>query len=566
MEIYVKSYNTFRTLGMAKLAQKNTRLPYEISINDENTIMSNFYFVDEPFLNKNNYLVVNGLYKQFLFIIVGKEKEPNTNIVLLKAKEIKNVFSRKIYDNGIVSNVIEENIKALITQNFTDTDDGVFNLNYIRVETLTQTQGTVATNAEDKLYNLHTYINNCRQYKKVYTEASVTNTDKLKITIKHKEPSAKLRINTDIVEVINKQISEIPEQIGKVEVYTRSNNSKKNYYLNTSGEIIENKDDPNRMLNGVREVISVEKEEEAFERASEVFRSNKFNHSFEFEIPVKSKLINIKEIHVGEQIEILIDGKVYSSYIDKMIIDNPSTIKLKAGGLKTLLTEKINDKPLNIGSRLDVSGGNIEGNLTINNGVVLTENNFTEYITIPEPFNTQELEQRIDNKIDTKLDKSGGNIEGNLTINDKKVALEQTIATYGRQHGYDVPDSDHYLALDYYPKFSNSNNYSEFFMTQNGKLKVKKNVKVIVSAGVFINCGHGYLYLKLRIKRGSNEFTAVSAFDDGGSFKQATIARMPIELQAGDELGLMLEVPFTSQHQKYHIRGFPDNYFTIETI
>lgn len=123
-------------------------------------------------------MTLNGLYRQFIFVIDDVQTEKESDVVTVTALDISNVFNRKVIEKNIdtmKSKSIEEFLANTISENFVNSDDTALNVNYIEIYWHTNTQGNVATNAENGLYNFHTFLTNCRQYKNIYTDFKLEN-------------------------------------------------------------------------------------------------------------------------------------------------------------------------------------------------------------------------------------------------------------------------------------------------------------------------------------------------------------------------------------------------------
>ena len=172
MELYILSKQDLSILSICKLAD------YQINLDEETNAKSTFTLMKTNGLKKENYMVLNGLYRQFIFVIDDVQTEKESDVVTVTALDISNVFNRKVIEkniNTMKSKSIEEFLANTISENFVNSDDTALNVNYIEIYWHTNTQGNVATNAENGLYNFHTFLTNCRQYKNIYTDFKLEN-------------------------------------------------------------------------------------------------------------------------------------------------------------------------------------------------------------------------------------------------------------------------------------------------------------------------------------------------------------------------------------------------------
>ena len=175
MELYILSKKDLSILSINKV------IDYQINVDEETNAKSTFTLLKNDGMIKGNYVVVNGLYRQFIFVIDDVNLEKESNVATLTLLDISNIFNRKIIEKNIdemTENSIEEFIINTMNDNFINSDDSVLNLDYIEPIQLTTTQTSVNTNAENGLYNFHTFITNCRQYKNIFINYILKNIGK----------------------------------------------------------------------------------------------------------------------------------------------------------------------------------------------------------------------------------------------------------------------------------------------------------------------------------------------------------------------------------------------------
>lgn len=357
MEIYILSKQDLSILSICKVSD------YEINLDEETNAKSIFKVIKTEGLKKGNFLVINGLYRQFLFLIDDVETEKGSEISTVTALDISNIFDRKVIEkntNTMTESSIEQFIANTISANFVNSDDSFLNVGYIDIYWHTNTQGVVATNSEDGLYNFHTFLINCRQYKNIYTEFQFVN-GRLRIDIRSKEESTRL-VDATLPEVTDYNKVYDNDITAKVTVYIRENGSEYNLYLKTDRTTTENKNDPNR-AEGKIEVISVDTADVARTEALNVMKGNTYKHLVEFKIAKSSKLMDVTGLYIGRNIRIRTDDDIYDSYISAITIKDENFVYFKSGNLRTTLLDKLKQGISTGGNKLDVSGGVIKGNL-----------------------------------------------------------------------------------------------------------------------------------------------------------------------------------------------------------
>ena len=385
MELYVLSKEDLSILSVSKLAK------YEINLDEETNAKSTFELIQTDGLKKDNFLVLNGLYKQFLFIIDEVQIEKDSNVATVAALDITNIFDRKVIEKDIdtmTTDSIEEFIANTIAENFVNSDDPVLNVSYMDIVWHTNTQGVVATNAENGLYNFHTFITNCRQYKNIYTEISVEFIEdedtglcscKLITDISYKEEDTQL-IDTTLPEVTNYNKIYENDVTAKVTVFIREDNSTYNLYLKTDRTTTTNKNDPNR-ASGKIEVISVDTADMASTEALNVMKGNNYKHLVEFKIAKTSKVMDVTSLNIGKPILIKTADDVYDSYISAITLTDENFVYFKSGSLRTTLLDKLKMTSQTGGNKLDVTGGVINGNIKVKGDIYWNNEKLNTYST-----------------------------------------------------------------------------------------------------------------------------------------------------------------------------------------
>lgn len=359
MELYVLDNNDLSTLSILECSD------YEINLDNQFTDKSTFRVNKAPGQIKDNFLVVNGLYQQFLFIIDEVEAtDKEEKFVNLVCSDISNIFNRKIIEqdtNLMTTRSIEYFLAHMMDVNFVNSDDSVLNKSYINITYTEHTQAKVQTNSENGIYNFHTFMENCREYQNVYVDFSIENKH-LNIEIKYKNDTP-VTIDTTIPEITH--YNKVYEQdiTAKVTVYVRETNETLNWYLKTDRTVTTNKNDPNRAA-GAIEVISVDTLDVAEQEALNVFKGNTYKHLVEFSMSKNSKLVDTTTLYIGRAIIIKTPDGIYESIISGISLDDDNFVNFKSGNIRITFIDKLKQEQENYGNKLDVTGGTIKGNLT----------------------------------------------------------------------------------------------------------------------------------------------------------------------------------------------------------
>ncbi len=356
MELYILDKQTLEILSVSNVGE------YNINLDEETNGVSEFTLLNVTSARKGNYIVLNGLYKQFLFVITEDVfAEKGVKAITLTALDISNIFDRKIIlrnKDTMTTTGIETFIANNIIENFANTDDSLMNLDYIDVYIHTNTKASVNIDDENGLYNFHTFLINCRQYKDIYTDFSINVENgkrRLRIDIGYRHEDVQL-IDTTVAEVTDyNKVYEV-DPVTKVECYIRENDSVYNLFLKSDRTTTTNKDDPDR-LSGRIETISCDTADKAPEESLKIIQANRYKHLVEFSIAKTSKLVDVTQLYIGRPIRIKTEDSIYDSYISAITLNDENFVKFKSGNLRVDFTDKQRQAKLesSSGNKVDVS-------------------------------------------------------------------------------------------------------------------------------------------------------------------------------------------------------------------
>lgn len=370
MELYVVDNKTLDIMSVCNVCD------YNLNLDEETNGISEFVLPNLNNIKKGCYLVLNGLYKQFLFVVdedIAINK--NETCVTVPALDISNIFDRKVIlkdKEKMQEKGIENFIADTILENFANTNDTILNLDYIDVYIHSNTKSSVTIDEDNGLYNFHTFLINCRQYKDIYTEFSIIN-KRLKIDIGYKLEETML-IDATLPEVTNyNKIYEV-DPVTKVEAYIRADSSIYCLYLTADRATTTDKDNPDRIFGRI-ETISCDTLENAKEEALNTIKANTYKHLVEFSIAKTSKLIDVSKLYLGRRIKIKTEDSIYDSYISAITITDENFISFKTGNLRIDFTDKQRQQKRDgtVGNKIDKTGGTITGDLTVTGKIFSTD-------------------------------------------------------------------------------------------------------------------------------------------------------------------------------------------------
>ncbi len=325
---------------------------FDLKFDEETNATSNIELHRIPNANQNDFIVAKKKNKtKYQGIVSEIQGEKDSNQAKVICKDISNLFDRKIYVDSeeCMDTSLEDFLYYTINKFFKNgDDDSKIAMPYLSVVQDTQTSVKEPINAEDGIYNFHTFMTNCRQNKNISVVFELTQQE-IVVTIKNIDNQNVIKIDTTNNDVINYNKIYEMDITSRVTVKCGDTGNILNYYLLTDRTISTDKTNPNR-ADGMLETIYVDEEGKAYEQAVNIFKGNRYNHLVEFEIKQDSKLVNTGELTIGRPIQIKTRDGILDSYISSIEIENTSNyIKYKSGNIRVDLIDKLKQEPYKIG-------------------------------------------------------------------------------------------------------------------------------------------------------------------------------------------------------------------------
>lgn len=255
-------------------------------------------------------------------------------------KYISNIFDRKIIveNEKIISSVgIEDFIAKEIYDNFTNSEDNLLNIKWLDVEIKTHTKITKSINAENGIYNFHTFVTNCTQNYNIVLEFVYEN-QRIKLKIYKQDSNVQL-IDTTIADISNYVEKFETNIIAKVVVKTNTDIQK--WYLLSDRTTTQNKDDKNRAV-GEIETLYTQKSEDAKQTALDKFKSNTYNHYISFKIYRYSKLFDVEKLKIGTPLSVRTNNNIIlNTYISAINDKGDNFINITCGNMRIKFIDKI---------------------------------------------------------------------------------------------------------------------------------------------------------------------------------------------------------------------------------
>lgn len=319
----------------------------EINLDLETNGNSSFEVIRKLDIEENDflYLKVNNNVK-FIGVVKSQEGDSNTNIYTITCKHILEMFNFEsfIENESTIKDVgIEDFIANRISDEFISNIDSFCNKSFLEVKALTHTPKNISittlANAENKIYNFLTLINNAIENYDLQFDFIVSK-NKLKLEISTKSDD-KILVDATVSDVVDYSELFSISFISKVECLDTSTNMKYYRYLLNDRTTTDNKNNPNR-IKGETKRISVDNSDDINQAIADVFKGNNYQHNITFKINTDSKLIDVNNLKLGVPIQIKTKNNIIKdTYISKIKETNDKFKEFTCGNLRVDFIDKI---------------------------------------------------------------------------------------------------------------------------------------------------------------------------------------------------------------------------------
>lgn len=334
--MWIFDYKDFSVKDIVEIAD------YEINIDEETNASSIINVLkkttaraqDIIAVKKNNEIVYWGKIEE-IYNEDGRQLHEYTT------KYITNIFNQNVKlenENLIKTTGIEDFIANTIINNFISNTDTFVNKTYLQVIVKTHTpKQTSVSNAEDGIYNLHTWMTNCTQKYDIMYSFSIVN-KKLVITIENKTYNREL-IDTQAQAISNYTEVFETDVVAKVTVlYNKVADIEKKgtytLYLLNDRTTTTDKTNINR-ADGKIEIIYTENYEDAEQKALDTMKANYYNHNITF------NFYN-KYLKVGTPISIKTkESLIFDTYISAIKITSNKFYEYTCGNIRINFIDKL---------------------------------------------------------------------------------------------------------------------------------------------------------------------------------------------------------------------------------
>ena len=317
MIVYIKDRQSFITKAVA------TAVDYEIVESIYDAVSTIVIPTPKTILAEGDFVLFDGMPYVGLITEVDIDKG-KTEISVEQAVKL---FSRDMFYTATAYTYLEDYLKDLIDDNYTNCSDEVYEVPFLTVNALTKTNRNCKPDLDaDGVYNIKSYISKLRRLQDIVCEWSFNRTG-LSLDI-FKKDFAQYNIDMSNPRYVITEQAISNQSVGKVTVFCAENSNYYTYYLLEDGTITTSYTTSGRVT-GEWVTDTVNEVADISDAVADVFAQNYYSHRIAFRT-------DRKIFKLYDRVVLRIDGKIFNSYIAGITHHKDSEyIEVSCGELQT---------------------------------------------------------------------------------------------------------------------------------------------------------------------------------------------------------------------------------------
>jgi len=315
MEVFIKDAKTFATKS------HHTVLDYDITPSIYDTVSTiTIPQTEEP--AERDFVYLDGA--KWLGIIGNVSTDDGRTT--LECSQISTLFNRDLFYTAGTYTYLEDYLKTLIDDNYTNCVDTFYSLPFLDVEALTSTTGSLKPDLDDNIYNISSFMAKLRRIKGIYTNYTISRT-KLYITIVTRaNPVKNVDFSNPSFVITEQNFS--AKTISKITTYCEENAQTRNWVLLDDGSIVNSTPTAGR-VSGEWVALVVSNADDVAPKVQEEFARNFYSHNITFMCPLNY------QFDLYDNLRIKIGNKIFTSYVaQKHLWANSKVQEIQCGELQ----------------------------------------------------------------------------------------------------------------------------------------------------------------------------------------------------------------------------------------
>lgn len=315
MIIYIKDRKTFTTKAVVNAVD------YEIHESIYDTVSRMTIPTPENLPIEGDFVLADGM----AFVGLVSEVDTDGGRTDLSVEQGVKLFSRDMFYTPQSYTYLEDYLKSLIDDNYTDCSDEVYEMPFLSINALTHTNKACKPDLDGGTYNIKSYISKLRRIQDIVCTWDFDRTTLTLNIFKKSFAVYSVDMSNPRFKITEQSISH--QTVGKITVYCEENDTYTDWYLKTDGTVTQTYSTTNR-VDGEWVIMTVRETADVEDSVRDEFAKNYYSHKITF--------ITDKDFGMYDRLLLRIDGKIFSSYVSGLITKKGSKLRtVECGELQT---------------------------------------------------------------------------------------------------------------------------------------------------------------------------------------------------------------------------------------
>lgn len=315
MIVFIKDKTSFLTKVMV------TAVDYEVHESIYDTVSTITIPTQRSPIQEGDFLMFDGMS----FVGIVTEVDIDGGQTELSVEQGVKMFSRDMFYTSTSYTYLEDYLKDLIDDNYTDCSDAVYEVPYLVVNALSHTSASCKPDLEDNVFNVKSYISKLRRLQDIVCEWDFNRTDLILNITKKNFTTHNVDMSNPRYIITEQTISN--QAVGKITVYCEETSAYSTWYLKTDGTITQSYSASDR-VDGDWVTLIVNNADDISDSVADEFARNYYSHKISF--------LTDRDFEIYDRLNLRINGKIFNSYVSGVIHKKGSKyIEVECGELQT---------------------------------------------------------------------------------------------------------------------------------------------------------------------------------------------------------------------------------------
>lgn len=316
MIVFIKDKNSFITKTMV------SAVDYEVHESIYDTVSTITIPTQKSPINEGDFLMFDGMP----FVGIVTEVDIDGGRTEISVEQAIKLFSRDMFYSATSYTYMEDYLKDLIDDNYTNCTDDLYEVPFLSVNALSHTSGSCKPDLDDNIFNIKSYTSKLRRLQDIVCEWDFNRTQLVLNIYKKSFGIHNIDMSNPRYIITEQTISN--QVVGKITVFCEENSSYSNWYLKTDGTVTSTQPSDADRVQGDWTTLVVNNVADITDDVKDEFAKNYYSHKISF--------LTNSHFEIYDRLKLRMDGKIFNSYVSGIIHTKGSKyIEVECGELQT---------------------------------------------------------------------------------------------------------------------------------------------------------------------------------------------------------------------------------------